>query len=112
MVKERVQTLEVLTPKPLRTNPMPHRAFVREVQNLIRQSLHCESRHLNSSRVEERGPDGAIWRGDVETFELVGHPEAQRCFAWAYSEGGKFFHVIVLEEPPVFGPASAVLSAL
>ena len=91
---------------------MPDRSFIRDVQKSIRQSLHCDSRHLNSTFVEEKGPDGAIWRGYVETFELVGHPQAQRCFAWPYWEEGGSRHVIVLEEPPVIGPASAVLSTL
>ena len=105
MTEESVQTWKVPT-------LAPDRSLVRDVQNSIRQSLHCESRHLSSTFVEERGPDGTMWCGDVETFELVGHPQAQRCFAWSYTEEGRSRHVIVLEEPPVVGPASAVLSTL
>jgi len=52
-----------------------------------------------------------VWQGFVEVFDLTGHPEATRCYAWSHAEGkddkGERF-VAVLEIPPVKDAASAV----
>jgi len=56
-----------------------------------------------------------VWRGDVEVFDLTGHPKAKRCHAWSHREGpndqGERF-VTVLELPPVDSPQSAVKVAI
>jgi hypothetical protein len=45
-----------------------------------------------------------VWHGEVEVFDLTGHPKAKRCYAWIHREGlgeqGERF-VAVLEIPPV-----------
>jgi hypothetical protein len=45
-----------------------------------------------------------VWKGQVQVFDLSGHPKAARCYAWSYPEGPsnqdeRF--VAVLEIPPV-----------
>jgi hypothetical protein len=56
-----------------------------------------------------------VWRGEVEVYDLSGHPEAKRCYAWSHREGpnaqGERF-VTVLELPPVKDPQSAVRVAI
>lgn len=48
----------------------------------------------------------AVWEGTVQVFELYGHPEARRCYAWPHavddSERRRF--VAVLYKPPVDFP--------
>lgn len=42
------------------------------------------------------------WEGEVETFDLAGHPKAKRAYAWGYPNGkGGLEVVAVLEIPPV-----------
>jgi hypothetical protein len=46
------------------------------------------------------------WTGDVEVFDLRGHPKAKRCYGWSYDEPEQF--ITILELPPVTDAQSAV----
>lgn len=50
-----------------------------------------------------------VWEGEVEVFDLHGHPKAKREYAWSHAEGerGERF-VAVLEIPPVDSAQKAV----
>jgi len=52
------------------------------------------------------------WDGVVETFDLQGHPQAKRCYAWSFTEHGEPKYTTVLEIPPVDSPQSAVKVAI
>ena len=56
-----------------------------------------------------------MWQGEVEVFELTGHPKANRCFAWSHREGtndqGERV-VAVLEIPPLDTGQKAVQAAI
>jgi hypothetical protein len=47
-----------------------------------------------------------VWQGDVEVFDLTGHPKAKRCYGWSYDEPEQF--ITILELPPVTDAQSAV----
>jgi hypothetical protein len=52
-----------------------------------------------------------VWQGDVEVFDLNGHPKAERAYAWSHLDGEKDERtrfVTVLELPPVNSPETAV----
>ena len=55
------------------------------------------------------------WRGEVEVFDLIGHPKAKRAYAWSHREGpgdqGERF-VAVLEIPPVESAKTAVRASI
>lgn len=53
-----------------------------------------------------------IWEGDVEVFDLIGHPKASRGYAWAYDKAKGSEIVAVLELPPVTSPRTAVQAAI
>jgi hypothetical protein len=56
-----------------------------------------------------------VWEGDVEVFELIGHPKAKRGYAWSHPTGerDKDERVIaVLEIPPVISARTAVQAAI
>jgi hypothetical protein len=54
-----------------------------------------------------------VWDGEVQVFDLDGHPEASRCYAWSHeTEGGKRRFFAVLHKPPVDSPAAAVRAAI
>jgi len=64
-----------------------------------------------TSPVHERFQDRTVWEGNVEVFEVIGHPKAKHVYAWSHREGGsdegeRF--VAVLEIPPVDSPLKAV----
>ena len=70
--------------------------------------------HLHKARATHAGsvPTGkkffgkTIWKGDVEIFNLIGHPKATICYAWTYGEPEEF--ITILEMPPITDVKSAV----
>jgi hypothetical protein len=56
-----------------------------------------------------------VWQGQVEVFDLIGHPKAKRAYAWSHREGkndqGERF-VAVLEIPPVDSAQRAVQASI
>jgi hypothetical protein len=52
-----------------------------------------------------------VWKGDVEVFDLTGHPKARRACAWSHLDGKnneRTRFVAVLEIPPVVSAETAV----
>jgi hypothetical protein len=52
-----------------------------------------------------------VWQGDVEVFDLTGHPKAKRAYARGHLDGAKDERtrfVAVLEIPPVDSAQKAV----
>jgi hypothetical protein len=51
-------------------------------------SHKCASNHRATVFVHERTEYGlTVWKGNVEVFDLIGHPAAETCYAWNYIEG-------------------------
>lgn len=76
--------------------------------------LHgCDSTHVESVRVTETFEGETVWDGTVEVFDLVGHPTAQRAYAWAHeTDEGTIRYLAVLHQPPVDSPEAAVRAAI
>ena len=72
---------------------------------VIAQLHGCDSKHVESVPVHEVFHGKTIWQGDVEVFDLIGHPKAKRCYGWTYGEPEEF--ITILELPPVTDPKSA-----
>jgi len=65
--------------------------------------------------VQEVFQGKTIWNGEVEVFDLNGHPKAKRAYGWSHPDGvdnktERF--VAVLEIPPVDSPQTAVKMAI
>jgi hypothetical protein len=75
--------------------------FTRVVIKMLRESVP----------VREVFQGKTIWNGEVEVFDLTGHPKAKRAYGWSHPEGddnkGERF-VTVLEIPPVSSAETAV----
>ncbi len=73
----------------------------------------CPCSHAGTSKVHEQMDGQTVWNGDVETFDLHGHPKAKRAFAWAYRDDqGETQFISLLEQPPVVSPRAAVQIAI
>lgn len=89
--------------------------YIKALQDAIKNLHGCDSRHLKSVPIEEHFGDKIVWSGIVEVFELIGHPKAQRCYAWGHHIGNKdekSRYVTVLEIPPVDSPIAAVRASI
>ena len=81
---------------------------ITELKDAIRATHGCESLHVESVPVKEVFEDQTIWEGTVEVFDLTGHLQAKRAYAWSYRDGNQSKTMAVLEIPPVNSPGSAV----
>lgn len=87
--------------------------YIESLQKAIRRLHGCESKHIQSVPVKEIFQGETVWNGEVEVFDLIGHPKAKRCYAWSHKQekkGDRF--VAVLELPPVDSPKKAVQTAI
>jgi len=79
-----------------------------EIERVIKETHHCETRYLCSRQVTQNFRDGTAWKVIVDVFTLLGHPKAQRCYGWQYQEGGQTKTITVPEIPPVNSAETAV----
>src|SRR5260370_31191778 len=89
--------------------------YIAELQAAILNLHGCESTYLESVPVTEEFQGQTIWQGEVEVFEIRGHPKAKRCYAWGHVTGDNDQarrYITVLELPPVDSPQTAVKAAI
>ena len=86
--------------------------YIRQLQDAILAVHGCESHHVATSRVVSQFEGQTAWDGEVETFDLIGHPKAERCHAWGFVDDGQLRSTAVLELPPVNSPSTAVDTAI
>jgi hypothetical protein len=88
-------------------------AGLEALQDAIRHLYGCESTWVESMPVIESFEGKTIWDGVVQIFDLIGHPEAPRAYAWSYpTTGEKRRFIAVLHVPPVDSPVMAVRAAI
>lgn len=88
--------------------------YIAEIQSVFLKLHGCEASYVESVPVVEEYQGKTIWQGDVEVFDLTGHPKATRGYAWGYTttESGGWRYFTVLELPPVDSPQTAVKIAI
>jgi hypothetical protein len=87
--------------------------YIADLQREIRSLHGLESFHVRTVPLTEQFEGKILWQGEVETFDVAGHPTARRCFAWEYEDdNGKPNYAVVLQLPPVDSERSAVRAAL
>ncbi len=88
--------------------------YIEELQDVIRHRYNMDARHTETVPIKETLHGKTIWEGNVEVFELIGHPKASKVFAWAYATENpkKPRHVTVLNLGPISSPLYAVRYAI
>lgn len=83
------------------------------LREAIRHMHGCESTWVESVPVRETFRGEVVWDGEVQVFELAGHPRAARAYAWSHvTEGSKRRFYAVLGLPPVVDAVTAVRAAI
>ena len=83
--------------------------YIQALRDAIRHTHGCESRYIETVPVKEDFKGQTAWKGDVEVFDLAGHPKARQCYAWGYrDDSGRWQYVAVLKLPPVDSPQKAI----
>lgn len=79
----------------------------------IRHMHGCEATFVESVPVRETLNGKTVWDGEVQVFNLRGHPTASRAYAWSHAtEGAKRRFYAVLHDGPVDSAARAVRAAI
>ena len=89
--------------------------YIRELQGVIRRLHGADASHVESVAVKEAFQGKTVWEGVVEVFDLVGHPTAQRVYAWAHDTDdpdNPRRHVTVLHIHPIQSARDAVRAAI
>jgi len=85
--------------------------YIAQTQVAVQHLHNCGAAHVETVFVHEKFRGKTVWKGDVEVFDLTGHPKAKRCYAWLDASGphNEFMRfVAVLEIPPVDSAQKAV----
>jgi hypothetical protein len=85
--------------------------YLAQVQVAVSQLHDCGAVWRETVSDHEVFKGETIWQGDVEVFDLQGHPKAKRAYAWSHLDGKqdeRTRFVAVLEIPPVESAETAV----
>jgi hypothetical protein len=89
--------------------------YIQELRDVIRHLHGGEATHVESVPVKETHEGQTVWEGIVEVFDLQGHPQANRVYAWAHETDDPKQpkrHVTVLHLHPITSPKLAVRAAI
>lgn len=89
--------------------------YIEELRDVIRRLHGVESTHVESVPVKEMFQGKTVWEGIVEVFELHGHPDAPKVYAWAHDTDDPQKprrHVTVLHITPITSAVAAVRAAI
>ena len=86
---------------------------IEELRDVIHKLHGANATYVESVPVKEVWKGKTVWDGVVEVFDLKGHPQTHRAYAWAHGtdDKGKRY-VTVLHIPPAVSPLLAVRTAL
>lgn len=82
---------------------------IEKLKDAVQVMHRCTATHRESVHVREMFRDQVAWEGIVEVFDIVGHPKADRCYAWSYHDDSDSpEYATVLKIPPATSAALAV----
>jgi hypothetical protein len=88
-----------------------NRVYLEKLQLAVEHLHKCKAVHSVTLPVHEGSRGQTVWQGDVEVFDLTGHPKAKWAYAWSHLDGKndeRTRFVAVLEIPPVESAVTAV----
>ena len=65
---------------------MANKDYIERLQLTIQHLHKCAAVHRETVPVHEVFKGQTLWNGNVEVFDLSGHPKAKRCYGWTYGE--------------------------
>jgi hypothetical protein len=89
--------------------------YIERLKQVIFHLHKADAKHIGTVPVHEVFRGETVWKGEVEVFDLTGHPKAKRAYGWSHPEGKddkdeRF--VAVLEIPPVKSAQTAVQASI
>jgi hypothetical protein len=85
-----------------------------ELQKAVETIHSCTATLAQTIPVKEEASGSVVWEGVVHVFDIKGHPDTMRCYAWSSpiegSDKRQFF--AILKIPPIESPIDAVRAAI
>ena len=92
---------------------MNRQDYLARLQAAIQQWHNCGAVYRMTIPVHEVVGGETVWKGEVEVFNLTGHPKAKRAYAWSQRDGANDEDLVtMLEIAPVVSPITAVRAAI
>ena len=85
---------------------MANKDYIERLSQVIFHLHKATPTWIETVPVHEVFRGETAWKGDVEVFDLAGHPKAKRCYGWTYGHPEEF--ITILEIPPVDSAQTAV----
>lgn len=85
--------------------------YLQNLKEAVAAMHGCDCSHSGTSKYIDRS-EGVFIDLEVEEFDLVGHAQASRAFAWAWDDDGEIRYIAILNVPPINSPAEAVMAAI
>jgi len=85
--------------------------YIERVRLAVEHLHGCSAVHVETVPVHEIFQGETVWKGEVEVFDIQGHPKAKRAYGWSHASGtddSDERFVVVLKIPPADSPANAV----
>lgn len=87
--------------------------YLSNLRKAIEVMHDCRCEHFGTEHVREEHDGQLVWEGDVEIFQLEGHPEANVAYGWGWGgDSGAVDYIGILNVPPVESAAGAVRAAI
>jgi hypothetical protein len=89
--------------------------YLDRLQVAVSQLHNCGAVWRETVPVHELFQGQTVWQGEVEVFDLNGHPKAKRAYGWSHTHGSQDEQerfVAVLEIPPVESAVTAVRASI
>jgi hypothetical protein len=88
-------------------------AGIDALREAIRNMHGCASTFVESVPVHETFNGEIVWDGEVQVFELTGHPQATHAYAWSHATTGtkrQFYAVLGIN--PIVDALTAVRASI
>ena len=89
--------------------------YLEQIRKAVEHLHGCYAVYVRTEPVLEIFRGQTVWDGEVEIFDLTGHPKANRAYAWSHKDGpadSQDRFVAVLEIPPIVSAQTAVKAAI
>jgi len=89
--------------------------YLAKLSVAIAQLHNCGAVYRETVPIHEIFQGQTVWKGEVEVFDLTGHPKARRAYGWSRRDDVNDEterYVTVLKLPPVTSPLTAVRASI
>lgn len=89
--------------------------YIAEIQAAFLNLHGVDATYVETVPIHEQFQEQTVWEGEVEVFDIRGHPKATRGYGWGHATGETDparRYLVVLELPPVSSPETAVRAAI